>query len=70
MEILSDNTKLDDLPEVLTAKMIAKYLSIGYTKALETIRNEGIPYRKLGNTYRVAKRNFEVWLLGSDTKVE
>ncbi len=69
MENKQANKKLEDLPEVLSANMIAEYLSIGYVKALNLIQYGGIPHLKLGNTYRVAKRNFEVWLMDPNTKV-
>ncbi len=69
MENKQANKKLEDLPEVLSANMIAEYLSIGYVKALNLIQYGGIPHLKLGNTYRVAIRNFEVWLMDPNTKV-
>lgn len=60
---------LDNYPDVLDARMIAEYLSIGYVKALNLIKYGGIPYIRIGNTYRVAKRNFESWLMDSESKV-
>lgn len=59
---------LESYPDVLDARMIAEYLSIGYVKALNLVKYGGIPYLKIGNTYRVAKRNFEAWLLSTESK--
>ncbi len=57
-----ENKKLEDLPEILTARMIADYLDIGYTKALHLIQYEGIKHLQLGATYRVPKQHFIKWL--------
>lgn len=57
-----ENVSVESLPDVLTAESISGYLNIGYVKALKLIRYGGIPYLKLGNTYRVSKVNFLKWL--------
>ncbi|MEM1484015.1 excisionase family DNA-binding protein [Oscillospiraceae bacterium PP1C4] len=62
------NTPLSAFPEVLTAEMLAGYLDIGYSKALDFIKYGGISYKKIGNTYRVHKTHFEAWLLDSTSK--
>lgn len=54
--------RLEDYPEILTARMIAQYLGIGYTKALNLIQYGGINHLKLGSTYRVPKQHFIKWL--------
>ena len=60
---------LIDYPDVLNAHMIAEFLDIGYVKALSLIKYGDIPYLKIGNTYRVAKSNFEAWLMSAESKV-
>ena len=52
---------LNDYPDMLNAKQIAKILQIGYTKALGLVKYH-LPHLKIGNTYRVHKGNFETWL--------
>lgn len=60
---------LDTLPDALSARDISKVLGLGYTKSLRLIRFGGLPYIKLGNTYRVSKQNFIDWLNSSETKI-
>ncbi|MGB7605895.1 MAG: hypothetical protein WBL93_10515 [Lutisporaceae bacterium] len=60
MEI-SEKT-LQQYPEIMTALQISEYLSIGYVKALHLIKYSGMHYIKIGNTFRVNKKKFELWL--------
>lgn len=53
---------LRDYPEVLTAKMVAKIVGIGYVNALKLIKHGGIRYIKIGNVYKVPKKGFIEWL--------
>lgn len=53
---------LESLPDILDAKTISEFLSIGYVKSLKLIQYGDIPYLKIGNTYRVSKQNFLEWL--------
>ena len=62
MNCSHENKKLEEMPEILTARMIADYLNIGYSKALHLIQYEGIQHLKLGSTYRVPKQHFVEWL--------
>lgn len=57
-----------DYPEILTAKMIAQILGIGYTKALHTIQYGQMHYIKIGNTYRVTKQSFIEWLFEKEKR--
>ena len=57
-----------EYPEILNAKMIAGILGIGYVKALNTIQYGGMPYLKIGNTYRVPKKSFVEWLFEKDKR--
>ena len=50
------------MPEILTAKDIARYLGIGYVQALKLIKYRGIPKIRIGNSFRVYRKAFEVWL--------
>lgn len=56
-------------PEVLNAKMIAEIMSLGYVKALNLIKYSDINYIKIGNTYRIPKKNFIEWLHSNSSKV-
>lgn len=59
-------TKLHDLdsyPEILNPKQIAKYLGIGYVKALRLLKSGSIPCVQIGNAYKVSRKQFESWLL-------
>lgn len=62
------NELFQNYPEVLTAKMIAEILGIGYTKALHTIQYGEMKYIKIGNTYRVPKQSFIEWLFEKDKR--
>ena len=52
---------LNSLPEILTAKDIAKYLGTSYNYALSLIKYQLI-YIKLGSSYRVTKAHFKEFL--------
>ena len=56
------NASIDLLPDVLDAKDIAAFLSIGYVKSLKLIRYGGMKYIQIGKVYRVSKANFIEWL--------
>lgn len=64
-----EKCSLENLPEVLTAKMIAEFLDIGYVKALNLIKYGGIPYMKIGNTFRVSKKVFVEWINSYENKI-
>lgn len=53
---------MDMLPEILTAEQIARYLGIGYVKALSLIKYGDLPSIKIGNTYRISKQLFKEWV--------
>jgi excisionase family DNA binding protein len=58
--------KLDEMDELLTPAMIARYMRIGRAKVYSYLRtprhNGGIPYMKCGSHMRVRKQDFERWL--------
>lgn len=56
------NMSIEALPDIIDAKAIAGVLSIGYAKALRLIKYSGIPYMKIGNTYRIYKHHFINWV--------
>lgn len=64
----NDNELFKDYPEILTAKMIAQILGIGYSKALHTIQYGQMHYIKIGNTYRVPKQSFIKWLFEKERR--
>ncbi|MCL2704375.1 MAG: helix-turn-helix domain-containing protein [Defluviitaleaceae bacterium] len=54
---------LCDYPDVLTPKMLAEILGIGYTKALNVVKyTQDLPTIRIGNTFRIHKGNLEKWL--------
>ncbi|MCL2579559.1 MAG: helix-turn-helix domain-containing protein [Oscillospiraceae bacterium] len=53
---------LDNLPELLNAEQVAKYLDIAYVNALKLVKHGGIPHIKIGNQYRVPKKRFQEWV--------
>ena len=53
---------LENLPEMLTAELIADYLDVCYVKALQLIKHSGMPHIRLGRSYRVPKARFQEWL--------
>lgn len=66
--MLKENELFKEYPEILTAKMIAQILGVGYTKALHTIQYGQMHYIKIGNTYRVPKQSFIKWLFEKDKR--
>lgn len=46
---------ISEYPDLLDARMISEIFRISYVKALHMIKYGGIPYLKLGNTYRVSR---------------
>ena len=54
--------RIESLPDILDAKDIATFLSIGYAKSLKLIRFSGMRYIQIGKVYRVPKANFIDWL--------
>lgn len=54
--------KLEDYPDVLTAKMVAEILGVGYLKALELMKSNQFPVMKLRGTYRVSKSILIEWM--------
>jgi excisionase family DNA binding protein len=65
---MADPKTLQDFPEMLNARMIAEILGVGYTKSLNLLKYGDLPYLKIGNTFRVHKRNFEKWLEASQKR--
>ena len=50
------------LPNFLTVYDLRDFLGIGQRQAYELIRSDGFPKKKVGNTYRIPKKEFLVWL--------
>lgn len=50
------------LPNFLTVYDLRDFLGIGQRQAYELIRADGFPKKKLGNAYRIPKKDFLVWL--------
>lgn len=47
---------------VLTVEDIAKFLSIGKTKAYELVKTPGFPKIKIGRQIRVPSEAFHLWI--------
>jgi excisionase family DNA binding protein len=60
---------LSEMPEIIDAKIIGEYLQISYEKSLQFIKYSGIPYLKLGNTYRLYRDSLTKWIQSSETKI-
>jgi excisionase family DNA binding protein len=56
------NKPLADYPEVMSARMVAEYLGIGYTKTLALLKSGECPCIRIGNAYKVPKASFARWL--------
>ena len=60
---MNKSKSLNDYPEMLNVRMLAEILGVGYTKALNIVKySTDLPYLKLGNTYRIHRKNLEKWL--------
>lgn len=55
-------TKLENYPDVLTARMVADILGVGYLKSLELLKSNQFPVMKLRGTYRVTKSQLIEWM--------
>ena len=64
-----NNRKIEELPEIMDARDISSYLGIGYSKSLHLIKHAGIPYMRLGNTYRIYKKAFVAWLEADEPRI-
>ena len=67
--MLLNKRHLEELPDALTARDISVFLNLGYAKSLKLIRYGGLPHLRIGNTYRISKKNFVEWLNGTETKI-
>mgnify|MGYP001077186922 FL=1 len=56
------NHSIDNYPEIMSTKMVAEYLNIGYAKALRFVKSGEIPYIRIGHSYRVPKRGLLQYL--------
>lgn len=58
--------KLEDLPEIITASHISKYLGISNKTVYELFKTKpefgGIPNFDIGNSKRVEKKDFIQWI--------
>lgn len=61
-----ENENAYELPEILTAEDISKYLSISRRRVYElfelNVENRGIPNFKIGNSRRVDRRDLYKWI--------
>ena len=50
------------LPNFLTTYDVRDFLGIGQRQAYELVRADDFPKKKVGNTYRIPKKDFLIWL--------
>jgi excisionase family DNA binding protein len=50
----TDNT-FTDYPDIISVKQLQEMLHIGKNRALELLRNNEIPYIKIGYTFKIPK---------------
>jgi len=62
LQIKSLEAQEINLPAIISPKIIAKYLGIGYVKALGLVKSGDIPCVKIGNSYKVSRHLFLLWL--------
>lgn len=55
---------LDDLPEILTPEQAASWLSMGRNAMYQALKSGGIPARKIGARYFIARENLRLFVLG------
>lgn len=55
---------IEDLPPVLNAADIQRFLNISKTKSYELMKSEQFHVVKIGRLYRVSKESFVNWFLG------
>lgn len=57
-----NKNSLEQYPDILSPQIIAKYLNISYSKALELSKSGSMPCLKVGNHYKIPKAGFIQWL--------
>lgn len=57
-----NNTKKNQIKEIMDVKELAEYLKIGKTKIYYLIRQKKIPASKIGRQYRFSKEVIDNWL--------
>lgn len=58
----SGDTKPDVLPDVLTANQAAELLQLHVETVRQLSRDNRLPHRKIGGSYRFSKRRLLEWL--------
>lgn len=53
--MITQENLIEEYPDLLDARMFSEIFRISYVKALHIIKYSGIPYLKLGNTYRFSR---------------
>lgn len=61
--------KLDEYPEIMTARNIAEYMDISYAKALHMLKYSTLPSLRIGHIFKVSRNVFEAWLNEPNKKI-
>lgn len=61
-------TKLKDYPDVLNISDLCNILRIGKRSAYKLLRDNMIPYRKIGRIYKIPKTGVEKFLASGNQK--
>jgi excisionase family DNA binding protein len=68
LQLVPDVRNNYDLPAILTAKHIAKYLHISERRAYELMDLKSFPLIRLGRSKRVNRESFMNWLQENENK--
>lgn len=61
---MAQQTKIEDLPEILEVADIQEYLDISKTAAYALVKSGDFHVVKIGRIFRIPKRSFACWLEG------
>ena len=60
--IMQKGTNMDDMEKLLTIKDVQEHLQLGRNRVYQLIKIESFSKIKIGNTYRIQKREYLEWV--------
>ena len=60
--IMQKGTNMDDMEKLLTIKDVQEHLQLGRNRVYQLIKIDSFPKIKIGNTYRIPKREYLEWV--------
>ena len=60
--IVSQHIMQNDMEKLLTIKDVQEHLQLGRNRVYQLIKIESFPKIKIGNTYRIPKREYLEWV--------